>query len=151
MEIKPILPKRKIIHAQRVHQGLFQEMYRFVIRLVEKFKEYPGQRPTVSGYIRTGTLKRSYHHEMSSRPGLIVGRVGSDPATFLRAYYWRRSPATGRRLGPYRVKKPYARYVMGKAQSKEMAGRGWKKVGDILKKEWPGQVRRFQGVINSTK
>lgn len=151
MEIRRIVPKRKIINAERVHQGLEQEMYRFVMRMDGKFKEYPAQRPTVSGYIRTGTLKRSYHHEVASRPGLIVGRVGSDPSTFLRAYYWRRSPATGRRLGPYRVKKPYARYVMGKAQSREMAGRGWEKVGDILKKEWPGQVRKFQQVINRAK
>ena len=151
MEIRPILPKRKIINAQRVHRGLTQEMHGFVTRLAQKFKPYPGQRPTVSGYIRTGTLKRSYHHKVESRPGLIVGQVGSDPATFLRAYYWRRSPYTGRRLGPYRVKKPYARYVMGKEQSKEMAGRGWKKVGDILKKEWPGQVKKFQRVINRAK
>lgn len=134
-----------------MHKALGDEMYRFVMGLTKKFKPYPAQQPTKSGYIRTGTLKRSWHFRVERRPGLIVGQAGSDPATFLRAYYWRRSPATGRRLGPYRVRKPYAGYVMGKKQSKEMAGRKWKKVGDILKKEWPAQVRRFRQVINRTR
>lgn len=151
MEIKRILPKRKIINAQRVHQALYEEMYRFCRDFTkEEVKPYPTYLATITDYRRTGTLKKSWHFLVTSRPGLIVGQVGSDPATFAQAYYHPRLKS-GRLGKARRIKKPYTRYVMGKEQSRLMKGRGWKKVGDILKKEWPGQVRRFQGVINRTK
>lgn len=134
-----------------MHKSLGDEMYRFILKMYRKFKVYPAQRPTKSGYIRTGTLKRSWFPHVERRPGLIVGKVASSPEIFARAYHWRRSPATGKRLGPYRGGKSYAPYVMGKAQSKEMKGRGWKQVGKLLKKEWPGQVRRFREIINRSR
>jgi len=126
-------------------------MYHFVRDFTkEEAKPYPPDLPTITDYRRTGTLKKSWHFLVKARPGLIVGQVGSDPATFARAYYLPRLKS-GRLGKPRRIKKPYARYVMGKEQSRLMKSRGWKKIGDLLKEIWPKQVKRFQRVINRTK
>ena len=150
MEIRAITPKRPIVNVPRVHRALHEEMYRFIIKLEGKFKDYPAQRPTTSGYQRSGALKHSYHHEVTARPGLIIGRLGSDPRVLTGTLHYRKTKR-GRRGKGYYPKRGYAPYVMGKKQSREMKRRGWKKVGDILKKEWPGQVRRFQRAVNRAR
>ena len=119
---------------------------KFLGDLHDKIQTYPPDLPTITGYRRTGTLGRSVKKEMKVRPALIVGQVGSDPAAFRQAYHQRRLKGGG--LGkPYKVKRPYARYVIGPEQSRLMKSRGWKKAGDILKEAWPGQLRRFKRVI----
>jgi len=150
IEFKPLMPKKPIVNAQAVYRGLAQEMYRFVTELRKKIAKYPPDQPTVSGYRRTTALGRSWSPSVERKPALIIGRVTSDPTVMTRTPHQRRLKSGGLSK-PWFPKKSYAPYVVGKRQSRLMAGRGWKKVGDILKKEWPGQVRRFQGVINRSR
>lgn len=148
MELRPIIPKRKIVDADRVHRALSDEMYRFVAKFSDILQTYPPDIP--SGYRRSLALAASWKHEVQTRPDLIVGIVGSDPSVLTGTIHHRRLKGGGKGKG-YLPKKAYARYVMGKKQARLMKSRGWRKVGDILKKEWPGQVRRFRQVINAAK
>ena len=150
MEIRFIKPKRSLLNAPRILRALHQEMYRFVSTMQDKIDRYPPQRATESGYIRSGALGRSWLHDVKSRPGAIIGRVGSDPSVMTRTPHYRRLKS-GRRSKPFFPKRGYAPFVVGKKQSREMRGRGWKKVKTVMDKEWPGQVRRFQGIINRSK
>lgn len=150
MEFKPILPKKPILNAEAVYRALRQEMYRFITEMRKKIAKYPPDRPTKTGYRRTMALGRSWSPSIKSTPALIVGRVSSDPTVMISTPHTRRLKS-GRMSKPYYPKRGYAPFVVGKRQSRLMGRRGWKKTGDILKKEWPGQVRRFQGVINRAK
>ena len=150
IEFKPLMPRKPIVNAQAVYRGLAQEMSRFITDLRKVVAKYPPDAPTVSGYRRTKALGRSWSGSTETKPALIIGRVTSDPTVMTRTPHQRRLKS-GRLSKPWFPKKSYAPYVVGKAQSRVMAGRGWKKVGDILKKVWPGQVKKFQRVINRTK
>ncbi len=150
IELTPIMPKRRIVDADAVWRGLAQEMSRFVTRFREKVATYPPDQPTESGYRRTKALGRSFSSKVESRPNMIVGKVTSDPTVMTRTPHTRRLKS-GRMSKPWFPKKGYAPQVMGKRQSALMASRGWKKVGDILKQEWPGQVRRFRQAISRVK
>lgn len=142
LEVEAIMPKRPIVDAGRMAQALEAEMYVFVQGLRNQFEKYPPQMPTKSGYIRTGTLGRSWFAKTKRTTDTIEGRVASTPAAFGQAYY-QRSKKTGKRGRARRGKGSYATYVMGVKQTSEMKRRQWKKAGDVLKKEWPGQVKRF--------
>lgn len=146
----PIRPKRRIVDADAVWRGLSQEMYRFVTKFREKAATYPPDQPTVSGYRRTKALGRSFSAKVESRTGLIVGKVTSDPTVMTGTPHTRRLKS-GKMSKPFFPKKSYAPYVVGKKQSQVMAGRGWKRLKGILEQDWPGQVRRFQEVINRSK
>jgi hypothetical protein len=148
--MKVIRPRKPIVNADRIRRDLTEEMRGFIRGLVGDFKEYPAATVSKSGYRRTGTLKRSWFGTVETKPDLIVGRVASDPQTFLKAYY---TPLlkSGRLGKARRIKEPYATRVMGKEQTALMKRRGWKKGIDILKGAWPAQVRRFQAVISRAK
>lgn len=150
MEIRFIKPKRTLLNAAAVFSALHAEMTRFIIKTHETFRNYPPVQPTVSGYIRSKALGHSWHYSVVGRPSLIVGKVGSDPTVQMRTPHYRRLKS-GKRSRPFFPKSPYVGFVMGKRQTREMKGRGWKKVADYLKKEWPGQVRKFQQAINQAK
>ncbi len=79
---------------------------------------YPPQSLTKTGYVRTGTLKRSWSHRLSRRPGEIVGVVGSNPNIA-----------------------PYNRVVQGSPQAKIMATAGWRGV-DGLKRIMDNDLNR---------
>lgn len=155
MEFKPILPKKPILNAEAIHRALQQEMYKFATDMRKKIAKYPPNRPTKTGYRRTVALGRSWSASIKTTPAIIVGKVASDPTVMTSTPHTRKLKGGRDGKGPkkriYYPKRSYAPYVVGKQQSRLMAGRGWKKYSDIFKGEWPGQVRRFQGIINRAK
>jgi hypothetical protein len=79
---------------------------------------YPPQTLTATGYVRTGTLKRSWSHTVQRRPNQIVGIVGSNPNIA-----------------------PYNRPVQGSPQVKIFQTAGWRGV-DGLRQQMQNDLDR---------
>lgn len=85
---------------------------------------YPPQTLTQSGYVRTGSLKRSWSHTVATRPGAIVGIVGSNPNIA-----------------------PYNRPVQGSPQAKIMQTAGWRGVDGLSQQMQNDLDRRVRASV----
>jgi len=122
VELQLVKPSRKILDEARFFgavgsaiRDLAADGHRFIAR-------YPAQKPTVSGYRRTGTEGRSWSHEMRSGGGRIEGIIGSNSNVA-----------------------PYNKWVQGKQQSREMKRRRWTNIEDLvdfLEREMPKSVQK---------
>lgn len=70
--------------------------------------KYPPQRLKKSGYVRTGTLKRSWSFRVRRGKSKIVGTVGSNSNIA-----------------------PYNKFVQGKTQRRLFRGAGWRNVNSL--------------------
>ena len=90
-----------------------------------EIERYPPQRPTVSGYRRTGTLGRAWSSSLVKGLNAIVAVVGSNPNVA-----------------------PYAKWVQGQdSQAREMKRRGWHTIEDVGEDEWDKRKRGFRAKL----
>jgi hypothetical protein len=109
-----IKPKKPIILATGLQGKLESELNGFVSQVEDKMASYPPQQATKSGYVRTMTLGRSWSIVRARKVGgSLVASVGSNANIA-----------------------PYAKWVEGEQQAKEMARRGWPRVMEVAPTLW---------------
>ncbi len=98
----PRIDGRDIVRdLQRLMTRTVADGNRFIAR-------YPPQRLTASGYVRTGTLKRSWSFRVRNELRRITGTVGSNSNIA-----------------------PYNKFVQGKRQRRLFRGAGWTNVNTL--------------------
>lgn len=127
IRIRPIRPRRARKDTTSLVSDLTDDVRSVIADGQRWIATYPPQSLTKTDYRRTGTLKRSWSHTMSTRPNAIVGVVGSNPNIA-----------------------PYNRVVQGSPQAKIMRGAGWRGVDGLkrimdndLDRRVTVSVRRF--------
>jgi len=109
-----IKPKKTIVLTTGLQGKLERELNGFVADVEDKMATYPPQQATVSGYIRTGTLMRSWSIVRARKVGgALVASVGSNANIA-----------------------PYAKWVEGEQQTREMARRSWPRVMEVAPTLW---------------
>lgn len=92
--------------------GIARDLQRLMTKTVAEgnrfIARYPPQRLKKSGYVRTGTLKRSWSFRVRNERRRIIGTVGSNSNIA-----------------------PYNRFVQGKRQRRLFRGAGWKNVNTL--------------------
>ncbi len=108
IRIRPIRPRRARRETSKLLSDLTNDVRTVVANGQRWIATYPPQTLTKTGYVRTGTLKRSWSHTVSRRPNAIVGVVGSNAAIA-----------------------PYNRPVQGSPQAQIMQAAGWRGIDGL--------------------
>lgn len=118
IRIRPIRPRRARKDTEALLANLTNDVRTVAANGQRWIATYPPQTLTATGYVRTGTLKRSWSHTVQRRPDAIVGIVGSNPNMA-----------------------PYNRVVQGSPQAKIMQTAGWRGV-DGLEQQMQNDIDR---------
>lgn len=78
IQMVAITPKKDLVDKARVLAALEAAMRDAVSEGHREVAEYPPQTLTKTGYVRTGTLKRSWSSDVKSGGGKLEGTVGSN-------------------------------------------------------------------------
>lgn len=122
LKVEVILPKKALADKAKIMASLQQAVQDTVTEGHRFIAEYPPQVLTKTGYVRTGTLKRSWSSETHSGGNRIEGIVGSSS-----------------NIAPYNEE---VQGAMGE-QSPMFRGAGWQGVADLkekMEKELGGRI-----------
>lgn len=75
---KPIVPKKMLPDSRQITTALVKAMSDTVKNGQKTMQSYPPQTLMLTGYVRTGTLRRSWSSEVKPGGNRIVGIVGSN-------------------------------------------------------------------------
>ena len=106
--IIPIKPVGAEVNVPNLRRDVTGAMRQIVASGQRFIAEYPPQRLTASGYIRTNTLKRSWSSKVDSTFGGVTGTVGSNS-----------------NIAPYNA------VVQGSPQKSLFRSAGWRGVDDL--------------------
>lgn len=124
IRIRSIVPRRALKDSPALVADLTSDVRTVVANGQRWIATYPPQTLTKTGYVRTGTLKRSWSHTVQRRPGQIVGVVGSNPNIA-----------------------PYNRPVQGSPQAKLFQTAGWRGVDDLAQQMQNDLDRRVRASV----
>jgi len=133
MEIKPILPKRKLFQlSNRQLENRMRALTADIQRVAQNYEA-----PSSPTYRRTGLLARSWSRSTKWEKGDLVGRIVSSGsvATDERGHRYNvyvRGPKTG---------------MKGHRQAAHMRARGWRSVTDIKEQFEPRAEADFKGAV----
>ncbi len=124
IRIRSIVPRQAFKDSPALVADLTKDVRTVVANGQRWIATYPPQTLTATGYVRTGTLKRSWSHRVTRRPGAIVGIVGSNPNIA-----------------------PYNRVVQGSPQAKIMQTAGWRGVDGLSQQMQNDLDRRVRASV----
>lgn len=124
VRIRAIVPRRTFKDTPALVADLTRDVRTVVADGQRWIATYPPQTLTKTGYVRTGTLKRSWSHTVSQRPAAIVGIVGSNPNIA-----------------------PYNRPVQGAPQAKLFQTAGWRGVDGLSQRMQNDLDRRVRASV----
>jgi hypothetical protein len=124
IRIRVIRPRRAIRDTTVLISDLTNDVRTVVANGQRWIAVYPPQSLNKTGYVRTGTLKRSWSHSVTRRPGAIVGIIGSNANIA-----------------------PYNRFVQGSPQVKAFQTAGWRGVDDLEQRVQNDLDRRVRASV----
>jgi hypothetical protein len=124
IRVRPIRPRDAIKDVDAFVANLTTDVRTVIADGQRWVAVYPPQTLTKTGYVRTGTLKRSWSHRLSRPTGAIVGVVGSNANIA-----------------------PYNRPVQGDPQVKIFQTAGWRGVDGLRQRMQNDIDRRVRATV----